>query len=83
VHDAVCKPPAARRKPEASARAESLNKQPHNKSKSGMSTQFLLSLIAVLQEVISMLLFLTGLFAGSILMFGIISMLMVAKESDR
>jgi len=48
-----------------------------------MSTQFLLSLIAVLQEVISMLLFLTGLFAGSILMFGIISMLMVAKESDR
>jgi len=48
-----------------------------------MSTQFPLSLIAALQEVISMLLFLTGLFAGSMLMFVIISMLMVAKESDR
>jgi hypothetical protein len=48
-----------------------------------MSTQFPLSLIALLQEVISMLLFLTGLFAGSILMFIITSLLMVAKKSDR
>ena len=43
----------------------------------------LLRLIELLREVISMLLFLTGLFAGSVLMFIIKSLLMVSKKSDR